>query len=358
MISPISFTGEHIKSFKKQHNQLDQNLIERTIFAFGLLEALVKVKLPFIFKGGTSLMLIMSNSYRLSTDIDILISPNCDIDSYLIAAAEIFPFYKMEEHTRIGKNNIVKRHFKYYYKSPTSNNEIPIILDVVYSNNCYSKIVESEINHKLLNQDGRPLLVNTPSLESILGDKLTAFAPHTIGVEFEYENNNGIVIRKHLEVIKQFLDISQLAKEAKYYEDIKNTYFAIAKQEIGYRGENISPEECLLDTFKASLSIFSRGSIFRDDYPNLLSGIQRIQNHIFGITFNGQSAFQNAAEVMLIVSKIITGKEVVKILDQPLFIVSKFRSLNNIKKINNHAFNIAAIAMKMIEDKLGLGKII
>ena len=36
-------------------------LIERTVFAFGLLEALVRVGLKFTFKGGTSLMLLLKN---------------------------------------------------------------------------------------------------------------------------------------------------------------------------------------------------------------------------------------------------------------------------------------------------------
>ena len=37
----------------------DPTILERTIFAFGLLEALVAVGARFIFKGGTSLMLLI-----------------------------------------------------------------------------------------------------------------------------------------------------------------------------------------------------------------------------------------------------------------------------------------------------------
>jgi len=68
MISEKTFGIEHVRSIKANYPHLDQFIIERMIFAFGLLEALVKVNLPFIFKGGTSLILLLQQPYRLSTD--------------------------------------------------------------------------------------------------------------------------------------------------------------------------------------------------------------------------------------------------------------------------------------------------
>ena len=41
MIDNKSFTKEHIDTIKQKYPHLDQFIIERTIFAFGLLEALV-----------------------------------------------------------------------------------------------------------------------------------------------------------------------------------------------------------------------------------------------------------------------------------------------------------------------------
>lgn len=57
--------------------------MERAVYAFGLLEALAKVSMPFIFKGGTCLMLLMKHLRRLSTDIDIIAEPGTDLDKYL-----------------------------------------------------------------------------------------------------------------------------------------------------------------------------------------------------------------------------------------------------------------------------------
>jgi predicted nucleotidyltransferase component of viral defense system len=116
MIAKENFTEEHIRQLQKQSKR-DPILLERTVYAFGLLEAITRVGLPFVFKGGTCLMLLMEHPKRLSTDIDIIVAPGTDIMHYIDEAAKIFPFLRVEEQKRIGKNSIEKRHFKFTYNS-------------------------------------------------------------------------------------------------------------------------------------------------------------------------------------------------------------------------------------------------
>lgn len=106
MILEESFSIEHINSIKEKYPTLDKQLIERTIFALGLLESLTKVNMPFIFKGGTALMLLLEKPFRLSTDIDIIVDPSCDVEEYLNEVASIYPFIHMDEHVRVGKMNL------------------------------------------------------------------------------------------------------------------------------------------------------------------------------------------------------------------------------------------------------------
>lgn len=101
-----NFTEEHIRNLQ-QSSRRDPVLLERAVYEFGLLEALVRVEMPYIFKGGTCLMLLMDSPRRLSTDIDIIVHPEADLDEYLKNVSEIFPFRDMEEQKRVGKNNIV-----------------------------------------------------------------------------------------------------------------------------------------------------------------------------------------------------------------------------------------------------------
>ena len=53
MLSRTMFTIEYIHQLR-ENTGYDPQLLERVIYAFGLLEAIRKVELPFCFKGGTS----------------------------------------------------------------------------------------------------------------------------------------------------------------------------------------------------------------------------------------------------------------------------------------------------------------
>ncbi len=142
MIDDLIFKKDYIIQ-QKDKFKCDPSILERTIFAVGLLEALVKSGLDFVFKGGSSLLFILEKPLRLSTDIDILVDPKTDINSYILKASKIYPFIRYEENIRKGVNNIEKRHFKFFYKSlADESKEVPILLDVLFEENHYSKILK------------------------------------------------------------------------------------------------------------------------------------------------------------------------------------------------------------------------
>ena len=82
MLSKDMYTSEYIQKLHERTGN-DPALLEKVIYAFGLLEAIRKTELPFCFKGGTSLMLLLDHPKRLSTDIDIIVKPGIDIDNYI-----------------------------------------------------------------------------------------------------------------------------------------------------------------------------------------------------------------------------------------------------------------------------------
>lgn len=73
MLQAKNYTAEHISQLRKMTGA-DPSILERTVFAFGLLEAIRRVDMPFIFKGGTSLLVLLEQPRRLSTDIDTAIN--------------------------------------------------------------------------------------------------------------------------------------------------------------------------------------------------------------------------------------------------------------------------------------------
>ena len=74
MIKANCFTKEWISGFKQQKHlkRINPPILEKMIRALSLLQQLKSHGLEFTFKGGTSLVLLLSQSRRFSIDIDII----------------------------------------------------------------------------------------------------------------------------------------------------------------------------------------------------------------------------------------------------------------------------------------------
>ena len=234
MLSKSMFSQEYIRQLHAWTGY-DPQLLERVIYAFGLLEAIKLAGLPFCFKGGTSMLLLLDHPRRLSTDIDIIVEPNTDIDEYISYAGTIFPFERVVETHRAVKGSLQKRHFRFTYKSPENGRDVTILLDVLFENILYETVKEYPIRNELLITDGEDLSVLAPNANGLLADKLTAFAPHTTGIP--------LGIGKDLEVIKQLFDCGVLFEAMDNFHEVCSSYERIAKTEILYRDLKIQPED-------------------------------------------------------------------------------------------------------------------
>ncbi|MBR4199884.1 MAG: cobalamin biosynthesis protein [Oscillospiraceae bacterium] len=152
MLSKDNFTKEHIVELRRM-GKADPAILERTLFAFGLLEALLRTEMPFIFKGGTALLLLLDKPMRLSTDIDIIVEPGTDVDKYIQEAGRIFPFLDCHEDVRKGRNNIERRHYKFIYRSPSTGKDVNILLDILFDECPYSDLTIRPLTNDLLITD-------------------------------------------------------------------------------------------------------------------------------------------------------------------------------------------------------------
>ncbi len=287
-----------LKRFKKNTNVIP-GLIERSLYAFGLLEALRTVGIPFCFKGGTSLMLLLDTPARLSTDIDILVEPGTDIGHYIEMASAIFPFVSKTEDIRKRRGNLIKRHFKFFYYSPVQSKLFYILLDVVYSHIPYAQTIEKEIKNDLLLTYGDNATVQIPTADCLLGEKLTAFAPHTTGVPI----HNG----KQLEIAKQLFDIGLLFDYIEDYALVKITYETSAEHEITFRGQNWDKSDVLKDTIHTCLCIIAKGSVDKDEFFSYLRGIKSLKNHILLSGYNFEDAVWKACKILYLSSCLLSG---------------------------------------------------
>jgi len=280
MINKTSFTKEWIETINSNKGKTE--IIEKEIYALYLLECLSRTKIDFIFKGGTSLMLMFDDIKRFSTDIDILVKEsNLEplIDNFdNFKNDKVFLYY--EENKRIYKG-IKKRHFKFYYNSKIFDRKNYIILDIVYEDIPYTETIERLIVTQILKIDEPHITVKTPNITNILVDKLTAFAPNTIGITYNSE--------KYTEIIKQLYDVSLLFNECTNFNNINTLYHTMAKLELKHRTHliNTNVNDCLSDSIETSKIILSKGGTNSDKYKKLLNGIKGFSNFInenFSIT--------------------------------------------------------------------------
>ena len=309
MIDKKSFGKEFIELQIKKYPYVDPAKMETTIFAFGLLDELIKNGLPFIFKGGTSLLLLLDDPKRVSTDIDIIVPIEVEFDSFFDRVKKRFPFYEGEE--RGDTSNPCFRHFYFMFRGPISNKECRINLDVAFEDNPYPKTLEKEVSMPFLLTRGQKTYVSIPSCESILGDKLTAFAPRTIGVN-PFTTSMGKPMDNRLQVMKQFYDIARLCDFVKNMEEVMRSYQKCQRFENEFRRVSFSVRETLLDTFNAAAEVASMGLWNKKSsfyFQVARPGIQGITSNIFDGKYNQVLAVDDAAKVMLVTARLLTGDD-------------------------------------------------
>ena len=344
MISKESYTLEYIE-YMKGSRKVDKTILERTIYALSLLEALARAGLPFIFKGGTSLLLLLDSPKRLSTDIDIIVKPGTDFEHYLIKASKIFPFRKVEEQERQRKGSLEKRHYKFTYDSPAYGREFYILLDVLFEENHYAQTIQKPIKNSLIISEEPYVSVTVPTAECIMGDKLTAFAPHTTGIPFG--------IGKELEIIKQMYDVSCLFDVTSNSTDVYKSYMETVKSEIKYRGIDITYQDVLLDTIEAAACVAGKGLI-GEDYPLYFAGIKAIKEHVFDERFTAELAVGRACKVMYVAACLLSNTDMKKI-DDPRDYLNlkinnqKYRNLYKIRKFEPQGYAYSVEAINRIE---------
>ena len=305
MINPISRTKEWILESCNRNSIKDPTLLEKTIRAFSLLEALAKSDCPFLFKGGSALMLQLGCTQRLSVDLDIVCPPGTDVIAYLTPFAEEYGFGEIRHTERQSRNNVPKTHAKCFYQVSyvTNTAQEKILLDVLFEDNWYSKVEELAIESPFLSLEGEPYFVNLPSKDDLLGDKLTAFAPNTTGIPYikKTVNRFGEIEERDcsMEIIKQLFDVASLFDRIDDLTIARETFEKIAPIELEYRGMDKENLDVILDDIYKTSELICTGLYTNDksfEYQQLTKGIKRIQSLIISENYNHYSAIVNASK--------------------------------------------------------------
>lgn len=264
MFKDRCFTEAWLKQFKKQkdHRHIDKIILEKMIYALYLAERLKANGLDFILKGGTSLVLLLEEGNRFSIDIDIISKTNReDLETILNRVIDSSHFIDWElDERRSYQPGVPKAHYKFFFDTNMQGSG-SILLDVLIEEPIYPELIQNPIATKWIETDDE-VLVTVPSIDSITGDKLTAFAPNTIGIPyFKGKDRQSFT----MEICKQLFDLGKLFERIENPEMVATSYRAFAEKEIEYRkngdqDSGITPEMALQDTIDNCVIIAKRGA--------------------------------------------------------------------------------------------------
>lgn len=250
------------------------------------------------------MLLLGGVTNRLSIDIDIICPPGTVIEQYLSRFKE-FGFTKIDlvERKSPGKN-IPKSHSKFFYQLSYTDKvekEGYILLDVLYEDCHYRNTLEIPVVSPFIEIEGEPLNVRVPSVDDILGDKLTAFAPNTTGIPY-YKKDKVCSV----EIIKQLYDIARLFDRIESLEVTSKSFLSIVKVEMAYR--DISDLEAVYDDIlQTSLLISTRGKEGIGNFDVLQEGIKKIKSFIHTSNYHIENAITDSAKAAYVSTCIRKG---------------------------------------------------
>lgn len=277
--------------------------------------------------------MILEQPQRFSVDIDIIVSLDTskeELETYLskIVGASAFTRMLLDER-RSCKEGVPKAHYIFYFQSnvPTKNKEgleltnpeREVLLDVLFAENHYPTLVERPIKTEWLQVTDEIITVKTPDINSIAGDKLTAFAPETAGVPYHREsvNDKGETIKSEMfmEIIKQAFDVGCLFNLLDNINTFKKSYEATAISEIKYRPEkNItSIEDVLKDTIATALLI-ARKDVQADEqskekFKYLNIGLNQFGHFVYTGNFRIEQAQVASAKAAYLADMMLSGSD-------------------------------------------------
>ena len=313
MIKDYCFLEEWLEKFKKQknHRQIDKIILEKMIYALHLLERLKSNRLDFVFKGGTSLILLLDEGNRFSIDIDIISKTSQkELEAILnkIINSSHFTQWKLDEH-RSYQPGVPKAHYKFSFETRMQGSGT-VLLDVLIEDVVYPKLIERPVATKWIETD-ETTMVTVPTVDSIIGDKLTAFAPNTIGIPYFKGKDNQPF---SMEICKQLFDLSKLFEPIENMETVSESFKVFAKKEIAYRknrnpDSGLTPEKVLQDTIDTCLLLAKRGSGTADEKSKFIELQKGIRAFGTGFLMEGNfridDAIPAAARIAYLATKIL-----------------------------------------------------
>ena len=243
MISPECFERQSVLKKASEIGCRNPVMLEKTIVALQLLGHLAESGLPIQFKGGSSLLLRLKPIRRLSIDVDIVTQAKTEeLIAVLERVSRLMPLTGYEHDAQRDKELPPKKHFRIFYPSVVEAKNDHVLLDVLFESQVVPHCEPVVINTPFIMPE-REVRVAVPTVNSLLGDKLTAFAPRTIGILYN-------PLRK-TDIAKQLFDVGVLFDAATDLSVAADVYAATHARQLVYRNATFSLADTLNDSIEA-----------------------------------------------------------------------------------------------------------
>jgi hypothetical protein len=328
-------------------------MLEKAIVALQLLGHLVEAGLPLQFKGGTSLLLRLTPPRRLSIDVDIVTQAiPADLVATLEKVCRLSPFDGYEHDAQRDRDLPPKKHFRLFYPSALETKRDHVLLDVLFEPDEAPHSEPVVIAAPFLVAE-REVRVSVPTVNSLLGDKLTAFAPRTIGILHHERHRTNIA--------KQLFDVAALFDAATDLSIVADVYATVHARQLVYRQASFTLADTLDDTIESGFSysqIDLRGGIATQDGLFLQQGVSGLRNHLVNLPFHRDQARTAAGKAacaaawilhkppMTIEEMRFRMEEVERL--RTLEIRAPWTPLNRLKGANPEAFHYWSLAQQIL----------
>ncbi len=234
---PENYDKEKIKNLLETRKLSSIANLEKAIFALEYIAQLKEEGFDFIFKGGSAIQILLGDQWnRLSVDADICTNASKDeLDSALDSIKSRF---NGVDFSYAPRESDLDNFFASYRIStpPITDTARTILLDVQLITPKYS-VQDTKLESFFYKTDK---MVQTPTVNSILGDKLSVIGPTTVGRKLD-DSRNGIEYAKH------FYDINSLHKNLSNFEETRVTYSSIIKIQEKIRRKTFQLDHCIND---------------------------------------------------------------------------------------------------------------
>ncbi|MGA2506641.1 MAG: nucleotidyl transferase AbiEii/AbiGii toxin family protein [Chitinispirillaceae bacterium] len=307
------FTREHIE---KHRFNAPATLAEEAVYCLELVAELVQTGLPFQFKGGNSLLLILPDPKRFSIDVDIATDASREqieqcLDT-IVGRFQIFKRWEKRQHKTKPWLPIAS-YYLYFNSAINSGTETSIMLDVQLRRSPY-KTEKKKIECGKLYESAA--LVELPLPSSIIGDKLLTLGPNTLGIPV----GKG----KEAQRLKHVFDVSRLLALQPPLSEIRESFFACLRHENEIQERGRSAEEIIGDTIA-----FCRSVAPYDDMPadkglspimsENVRGLPVFAEHLFDAGYSWKDLQRDLARVALCIfaikEKDISNEEFLTVLN-------------------------------------------